>query len=344
MMEAVFLECLAPSAPPKLAVVRRDLPPPKATQALVEVSATSVNPIDVKRAAGYGRRLLSLKGAGRFPLVLGNDVVGRVVAVGCDVGSVTIGDYVMGALPTGPQGAHASHVNIDAGLITQVIDGYAHDELAALPYSFTTLWLALKSIGLNSESARDRDVLINGASGALGQMALQLLVPWGARVTAVCSTGNIETCRRLGAATIVDRLVSPISQIPERFDFTLNFGAWEDEEMMISRLKKTALGSATTCHPVLSNCDQTGLIRGVARSLADNFRLRRQAAMRAPDVRYRWTVYKADRGALLALRELLTSRLISLPIAFSAPLADGAQAFAHVAAGRPGRAILKPIV
>ena len=113
---------------------------------------------------------------------------------------------------------------------------------------------------------------------------------------------------------------------------------------MISRLKKTALGSATTCHPVLANCDQAGLFRGVARSLADNFRLRRQAAMRAPDVRYRWTVYKADRAALLALRELLTAQLISLPIGISAPLADGMQAFAHVAAGRPGRAILKPIV
>jgi NADPH:quinone reductase-like Zn-dependent oxidoreductase len=342
MMETVFLECKAPSAPPNLALVRRDMPPPKAAQVQVEVSATSVNPIDVKRAAGYGRRLLGLKGAGRFPIVLGNDVVGRVVAVGCDVGSARIGDYVIGALPTGPQGAHASHVNIDQRLITQVVDGIAHEELAALPYSFTTLWLALQSIGLSNESARDRDVLINGASGAIGRMALQVLVHWGARVTAVCSTGNIETCRRLGATTIVDRLVSSISQISERFDFTLNFGAWEDEEMMISRLKKTALGSATTCHPILSNCDEAGLFRGVVRSLAVYFRLRRQATMRAPDVRYRWTVYKADRGALLALRELLTSRIISLPIGFSAPLEDGAQAFAHVAAGRQGRAILKP--
>lgn len=342
MTEAVFLECKVPSAPPNLALVRRAMPPPKSAQAQVEVSATSVNPIDVKRAAGYGRRVLGLKGAGRFPIVLGNDVVGRVVALGCDVGTVRIGDYVMGALPTGPQGAHASHVNIDERFIVPVVEGYGRDELAALPYSFTTLWLALQSIGLNEDSGRGRDVLINGASGGIGQMALQLLVHWGARVTAVCSTGNIETCRRLGAATIVDRLVSSIAEIPERFDFTLNFGAWEDEEMMIARLKKSALGAATTCHPILSNCDQAGLVRGVARSLADNFRLRRQAASRAPDACYRWTIFRADRNALLALRELLASRLISLPIGYSAPLEDGVRAFAHVAASRPGRAILKP--
>jgi NADPH:quinone reductase-like Zn-dependent oxidoreductase len=342
MMAAVFLECQTPSTPPNLALARREIPPPKASQVQVAVSATSVNPIDVKRAGGYGRRVLGLKGAGRFPIILGNDVVGFVVAVGCDVGSVRIGDYVMGALPTGPQGAHASHVNIAADLVAPVVEGYSYEELAALPYSFTTLWLAFQSIGLSSESARDRDVLVNGASGAIGRMALQLLVHWGARVTAVCSTGNIETCRRLGATTIVDRLVSSISQIPERFDFTLNFGSWEDEEMMIARLKKTALGSATTCHPILSNCDESGLFRGLIRSLADHFRLRRQATLRAPNVRYRWTVYKADRGALLALRELLASRIISIPIGFSAPLEDGALAFAHVAAGRQGRAILKP--
>ena len=318
------------------------MPPPKSAQAQVEVSATSVNPIDVKRAAGYGRRLLGLKGAGCFPIVLGNDVVGRVIALGADVGSVRIGDVVMGSLPTGPQGAHASHINVDEGLITLVIDGYAGEELATLPYSFTTLWLALRSIGLNRESARGRDVLVNGASGGIGQISLQLLVSWGARVTAVCSTGNVETCRRLGATTIVDKLTTSIDQIPERYDFTLNFGAWKDEEDMVAHLKKTALGAATTCHPLLSNFDESGLIGGVARSLSDNFRMRRQAALRAPNARYRWTVYKADREALLALREMLVSRLISLPIGFSGRFEDAAHAFAHVAAGRPGRAILKP--
>ena len=55
---------------------------PRPGLVLVRVEATSVNPIDVKRAGGYGRRLLGLKGAGRFPLVLGNDFAGRVEAVG----------------------------------------------------------------------------------------------------------------------------------------------------------------------------------------------------------------------------------------------------------------------
>jgi len=342
MTEAVFLECRAPSTPPDLALAHRTLPQPKRAEAQVEVAATSVNPIDVKRSAGYGSRLLSLKGAGRFPLVLGNDVVGRVVALGPDAGTVRIGDYVMGVLPTGQQGAHASHVNIDEKFLTPIVDGYSHDELAALPYSFTTLWLALRSAGLTGETPRGRAVLINGASGGLGQMAMQILVGWGARVTAICSTGNIETCRQLGAAAIVDRLKLSIADIPERYDFSLNFGSWEDEEAMIGRLSKTAIGLATTCHPILANCDESGLIGGVARSILAYRRLRRQARAIARDVRYSWVVFKPDREALSALRELLSARRISLPVGFSGPLERGAQAFAHVAAGQSGRAILRP--
>ncbi|WP_341318435.1 alcohol dehydrogenase catalytic domain-containing protein [Paraburkholderia sp. IMGN_8] len=57
------------------------MPRPGRGEVLVRVEATSVNPIDVKRAKGYGRRLLGLKGAGKFPLVLGNDFSGEIVTV-----------------------------------------------------------------------------------------------------------------------------------------------------------------------------------------------------------------------------------------------------------------------
>ena len=61
------------------------------------MAAASVNPIDVRRSEGYGRRLLSLIGAGKFPLMLGNDLAGTVTAVGSRVSTFKVGDRVYGA-------------------------------------------------------------------------------------------------------------------------------------------------------------------------------------------------------------------------------------------------------
>ncbi|MBC7859890.1 MAG: alcohol dehydrogenase catalytic domain-containing protein, partial [Burkholderiaceae bacterium] len=75
------------------------LPRPGRGQILVRVEAASVNPIDVRRRAGYGRGLLSLMGAARLPLVLGNDFAGTVCAVGSGVTEWREGDPVFGAKP-----------------------------------------------------------------------------------------------------------------------------------------------------------------------------------------------------------------------------------------------------
>ena len=92
---------------------------PRQGEVLVRVEATSVNPIDVKRAKGNGRRLLSPKGAGTFPLVLGNDFAGEIVSVGAGFGPWRPGDRVMGLVPTGKKGAaHATHLTADARLVT----------------------------------------------------------------------------------------------------------------------------------------------------------------------------------------------------------------------------------
>ena len=66
------LICLEPASPPRLQVRNGELPLPGRDQVLVRVEASSVNPIDARRAGGYGQRLLGLKGAAKFPLVLGN--------------------------------------------------------------------------------------------------------------------------------------------------------------------------------------------------------------------------------------------------------------------------------
>ncbi len=311
-------------------------------QVLVRTLATSVNPIDVKRATGYGRRLLGLKGAARFPLVLGNDVAGVVQAVGAGVTAWKVGDRAFGLMPTGPQGAHASHVLVASSLLRASPAHRTDPSLAALPYTFTTLWWALRSVGLNQASARNKEVLVHGASGGLGQLALQVLVRWGARVTAVCSTAHVPTCKELGAQEVLDRRQQSLSSLPRRFDASLNFAAWQDEGALISRLKLNAMGHATTVHPLLASFDEGGWVQGGWRAWQAWSGMRKQAMKLGASTRYAWVVFSPSTQALDDLQSLLPGSGLHLPIGLAVPLSQGQAAFAHVAQQRAGRAILLP--
>ena len=172
----------------------------------MRVEATSVNPIDARRAGGYGKRLLGLKGAGRFPLVLGNDLAGRVEAVGPGVSQFAPGQRVFGLVATGKGGgAHASHVVVPEALLRPAPKDTEAAALAVLPYSFTTMWLAVRSTRLTAANAAGKRVLVHGAAGALGRLALQMLSGWGCRVTAICDVGKTDDCRALGARLAVER-------------------------------------------------------------------------------------------------------------------------------------------
>ena len=138
------LFCLAPARPAQLEVRPIEMPKPRAGEVLVAQRASSINPIDAKRAAGYGKRLLSLRGAGRFPLVLGNDVAGIVQEAGPGVADLKPGTLVFGLKPTGACGAHASHVAVPRQWLRTAPAGSDPVALGALPYSFTTVWLAME--------------------------------------------------------------------------------------------------------------------------------------------------------------------------------------------------------
>lgn len=336
------LVCESPSRPPRLSLRNAKMPHPTRRRVVVRVEATSVNPIDVKRSAGYGRRLLGLKGAARFPLALGNDVAGVVDAVGPDCRRWRVGDRVFGLVPTGPQGAHASHVVVNEIYLRSAPQACMSAELATLPYTFTTLWLALQRLGLTPQSTRGRAILVGGASGGLGRLALQVLGHWGAQVTAVCSTASVQACRDLGAQAVLDRTLQPVSSVPAQFDASLNFGAWQDEADLIGRLEAGALGHATTVHPLLGLFDEHGWLGGAVRSRREWSRMRTLAAAKGESTRYAWVLFQPSVEALDALEALLPQLRLALPIGLSVPLAEGARAFEHVEERRPGRAVLLP--
>lgn len=336
------LVCESPSRPPRLSLRTAKMPHPTRRRVVVRVDATSVNPIDVKRAAGYGQRLLGLKGAARFPLALGNDVAGVVDAVGPDCRRWRVGDRVFGVMPTGPQGAHATHVVVSEIYLRAAPQACAAAEFATLPYTFTTLWLALQRLGLNADSAHDRTVLIGGASGGLGRLAIQLLRHWGARVTAVCGPASVTACRNLGAHAVLDRSSAAVSSLAAQFDASLNFGVWQDEAALIERLKPGALGHATTVHPLLGSFDESGWLGGALRARREWSRMRSLARAKGAATRYAWVLFQPSVAALDALESLLPQLRLALPVGLTTPLADGARAFQHVEERRPGRAVLLP--
>ena len=338
------LVCLAPSDPPRLQVRLRDKPRPGKGEVLVRVGASSVNPIDAKRAAGYGRRLLGVKGAADFPCVLGNDVAGFVEALGPGAEDFGLGDRVFGLVATGARGgAHTSHVVLPQRQLLRAPAGIELEALAVIPYCFTTMFLAVRSTGLAPSNAPGRRVLVNGASGGLGQLALQMLAGWQSHVTAVCSDRHHATCLALGAQEVITRGRSGhIEVLPAEFDVVLNFGDWSDDHALATRLAPRALGHATTVHPLMANFDNEGWMNGLRSSLRQWRAMRAVVRGRSPRAAYVWTTFKPDRQALDALGAHLQRRRCSLPTGITCSLEDAAEAFEHVSGGRPGRAVLLP--
>jgi len=340
MIKALQLWCLRPADPIELEVRSAPVPTPRGGEALVRVHATTVNPIDVRRAKGYGQRLLRLMGAGEFPLILGNDFSGVIAAVGTGVKNLHPGDQVFGLVPTGKGGAHSSHLCVDSRYIRRAGGNATAEALATLPYCFTTVWQALRGAGVTKANAKGLQVLAHGASGGLGQLALQLLSSWSASVTAVCSTPNVATCRELGAAAVWDRLQQPLGALPASFDVGLNFGDWQDEEVLLSRLKQGALGYATVVQPLLGNVDRFGFLRGAWRSYRVFSRMRALAAEK--NATYRWINFRPQIEALDELQQLLASDAVKLPVGMAVPFSEARRAFEHVAKNGRGRAVLLP--
>jgi reticulon-4-interacting protein 1, mitochondrial len=321
-----------------LRVREMPVPQPRAGQIIVQVAAAAINPIDVRRRSGYGRKLFGLMGAARLPLVLGSDFAGTVCAVGPGVTGWREGDAVFGAKPPSRQGTHATHVALDAAHVLAQPAGIAPAQLATLPYNFLTVCRALAGAGITRDSVLGRKVLLHGASGGLGLIAIALLKQLGAHVTAVAGECGLAACGAAGADLMLDRRRHPLESLPRQFAATLNFAHWDDDAQLVSRLAPGAVGHATTVHPLLAQIDRYGIAGG---ALAALYRKRRSAAAAPRGTRYAWTVFRPDRDALNWLAEYA----VAMPVASTLEafrLVDVAAAHHHVEQRCAGRAVLLP--
>lgn len=320
-----------------LRLQRLPCPAPKAGEIVVRVQAAAVHPIDVRRRAGYGRRLFALMGAARMPLVLGNDFAGTVAAVGRGVTGWCVGDAVFGAKPPSSAGTHASHVVVRAEHALRQPDGVDALALAALPYNFLTASRAIADAGITADTLRGREVLVHGASGGVGLLATWLLHEMGAQVTAVGGAAGLPACQAAGAATVIDRHRQSLHDLPRRYAATLNFANWDDEALLLRLLSPGAQGHATTVHPMLGNFDRHGLLGGAMATLRQKRRMR---ALAPAGARYAWTVFRPERRLYAALGRC--AHRLPPPVCTGYPLNAAAMAHRHVEQGLPGRAVLIP--
>ena len=200
-------------------IVGVDKPSPKDNEVLVAIRATSVNRTDCanRGANPFFMRLFTGLIRPRVT-VLGNEFAGAVEAVGRDVTNLKVGDRVFGYVE-GPFGAHAEY-------LTMAADG----SIATIPASVTDVQAAASTEGSHYALAHIRwakitagqDVLVYGATGAIGSAAVQLLKSLGANVTAVCGTAHLELVRGLGAVRVIDYQTEDFTQHGQTYDVVID--------------------------------------------------------------------------------------------------------------------------
>jgi NADPH:quinone reductase-like Zn-dependent oxidoreductase len=150
---------------------------------------------------------------------LGADVAGRVEDIGCNIKQFKPGDEVFGFLPSATgRGTFAEYVCAKENLITLKPANLTFEQAAAVPLAAMTALQALRDKG---NLQPEQKVLINGASGGVGTFAVQIAKAFGAEVTAVCSTRNLEMVRSIGADHVIDYKVEDFTQNGQQYDLIL---------------------------------------------------------------------------------------------------------------------------
>ena len=282
-------------------------PQPGLGQVLLRVSAAGINPADaMNRQVGAFQHPL--------PFILGWDVSGTVEAVGPGVTLYAPGDDVFGMLPfPGAAGAYAEYVVAPTRALVRKPQALSHAEAAALPLAGLTAWQALVDTAGVTEGTR---VLITGASGGVGHIAVQIAAARGAHVIALASAANEQLVRELGATEVVDYTTTDFSQVLSDVDVVLEVLGTESAMRAVTVLRPGGILVSTlpqSLGPVVSAAQDKGI------RLAGLF-------------------VEADQIGLNALSELVTTGKLAPRIAASYPLDEAAMA--HATKHAPGKVVL----
>jgi NADPH:quinone reductase-like Zn-dependent oxidoreductase len=217
-MKAFIYEKYGP--PETLRIVEVDRPAPNADEALVKVLGVSVNAADWHSMRGkpvFSRATLGVLRPKQK--ILGVDIAGRVEAVGSGVTKLKSGDEVYANLLYHGYGGFAEYASVPVGVMSLKPAKLSFEEAAAVPMAGLT---ALQGLRHHGEIQPGQKVLINGASGGVGTFAVQIAKSYGAEVTGVTSTRNIDLVRSLGADHVIDYTTTDFARSGRRYDLILD--------------------------------------------------------------------------------------------------------------------------
>jgi NADPH:quinone reductase-like Zn-dependent oxidoreductase len=188
-------------------------PTPGDAQVLIRVRAASLNPFDLGLIQGKPYLARLILGPGKQKRA-GRDVAGEVEAVGRKVTKFRPGQAVFGCCV----GSLAEYASASERTLAKKPDNLTFEEAASLPIAGLT---ALQSLCRRTKVKPGQKVLINGAAGGVGTFAVQMAKSFGAHVTGVCSTRNVERVRSLGADRVIDYTHEDFAKGQERYDSIL---------------------------------------------------------------------------------------------------------------------------
>src|SRR5437764_12577350 len=200
LMKAIV--CTKYGSPDVLKLEEIQKPTPGDDEILVEVHAASVNYSNLILVRG--KPFLARLGFGLLKPTLkipGSDIAGRVVAAGRNVKQFRLGDEVFGDLSNCGRGGYAEYVCVPENVLALKPANISFEEAAAVPEAALVALQALRDKG---QIQAGQKVLIYGASGGIGTFAVQIAKYFGAAVTGVCSTRNVDMVRPIGADHVID--------------------------------------------------------------------------------------------------------------------------------------------
>jgi NADPH:quinone reductase-like Zn-dependent oxidoreductase len=202
--------------PDVLRLTEVEKPTPKEHEVLIRIRAASVNPLDWRLLRGKPAFTRLLMGGLRRPKLTrpGVDVAGQVEAVGPSVTGFKPGDEVFGVC----RGSFAEYGCAAEDKLAPKPANVSFEEAAAVPVAAISALQALRDKGGIRPAQK---VLIEGASGGVGTFAVQIAKSFGADVTAVCSTGNVDTARSLGADRVIDYTREDFTRSGARYDLII---------------------------------------------------------------------------------------------------------------------------
>jgi len=290
----------------------RNIDPPtlREGQALVRVVAAGMDRGAWHFMAGepYLMRVLGFGVRAPSVAVPGTNFAGVVEAVSPDVGGFEPGDEVYGAA----RGTFAEYVAAPIGKVAPKPSQLSFEQAAVLPYP---TFVAMQALRDHGHVQPDQRVLVVGASGAVGTIAVQLAVAFGATVTGVCSGGHADLVRSLGADEVIDYTRDDFTNGSRRFDLIVDIGG----RTSVARLRRALARTGTL---IIAGGEGDRWIGGIQRQLwatvLSVFVPQKLAAF----------VVKENSGELLKMNELVAAGRVAPVLGPTFPLANGAAAVA----------------